>query len=113
MHCVAGTQVLSSDDESEEEDDGSEEGSNAALKVNTRTTNNKLFRYWPRRLGSGRSSHKCVCVRVAQVECESDSEERRSVMPGGRGFKCPKAGCDTFFDTADEAVAHGAAVIVD
>ena len=31
-----------------------------------------------------------------------------SVVPGGRGFKCPSAGCDTFFDTAEEAIAHGA-----
>ena len=29
-----------------------------------------------------------------------------SVAPGGRGFKCPKPGCDTFFDTAEEAVAQ-------
>ena len=33
-----------------------------------------------------------------------------SVAPGGRGFKCPKAGCEAFFDTADEALAHGAQV---
>jgi hypothetical protein len=32
---------------------------------------------------------------------------RATVAPGGRGFKCP-GGCDAFFDTAEEAIAHGA-----
>lgn len=31
-----------------------------------------------------------------------------SVAPGGRGFKCPAVGCDTFFPTAEEAIEHGA-----
>ena len=30
-----------------------------------------------------------------------------SVAPGGRGFKCP-GGCEAFFDTAEESIAHGA-----
>ena len=33
---------------------------------------------------------------------------KASVAPGGRGFKCPAVGCDTFFPTAEEAVEHGA-----
>ena len=32
---------------------------------------------------------------------------RASVAPGGRGFKCP-GGCDAFFDSAEEAITHGA-----
>ena len=31
---------------------------------------------------------------------------RPSVMPGGRGFKCLKPECETFFDTAEAAIAH-------
>ena len=34
---------------------------------------------------------------------------RGGVAPGGLGFKCPKAGCDKHFDTAQEALDHGAA----
>ena len=29
------------------------------------------------------------------------------MAPGGRGFKCPGS-CEAFFDTAEEAIAHGA-----
>ena len=32
--------------------------------------------------------------------------DKASVAPGGRGFKCPVDNCDTFFDTAAEALAH-------
>ena len=31
-----------------------------------------------------------------------------SVTPGGDGFECPASGCKSVFDTAEEALEHGA-----
>ena len=31
-----------------------------------------------------------------------------SVAPGGEGFECPAPGCTSVFDTAEEALEHGA-----
>ena len=33
---------------------------------------------------------------------------RASVPPGGEGFECPAPGCTSVFDTAEEALEHGA-----
>ena len=33
---------------------------------------------------------------------------KASVAPGGDGFECPASGCKSVFDTAEEALEHGA-----
>jgi hypothetical protein len=47
-------------------------------------------------------------VRQARKKLVKSRGARASVTPGGDGFECPASGCKSVFDTAEEALEHGA-----
>ena len=47
-------------------------------------------------------------VRQARKQVVKSRGDRASVAPGGDGFECPASGCKSVFDTAEEALEHGA-----
>ena len=61
--------------------------------------------------GKGKAKAKAKAVATDKGGTAKRAKSRgarASVVPGGRGFKCPKDGCETYFDTAEEAWEHGA-----
>ena len=47
-------------------------------------------------------------VRQARAKVVKSRGATASVVPGGDGFACPASGCKSVFDTAEEALEHGA-----
>ena len=48
------------------------------------------------------------CVQQAPKKQMRSRGATPSVVPGGDGFECPASGCKSVFDTAEEALEHGA-----
>eukprot|EP00964_Phaeocystis_antarctica_P100222 scaffold65897_cov43-Phaeocystis_antarctica.AAC.2 len=47
-------------------------------------------------------------VRQARKKVVHSRGDKATVVPGGDGFACPASGCKSVFDTAEEALEHGA-----
>ena len=61
--------------------------------------------------GAAGSPHRAEClsrVRQARKKLVVSRGAAASIAPGGDGFACPASGCKSVFDTAEEALEHGA-----
>ena len=47
-------------------------------------------------------------ARQARKKVVKSRGDRAGPPPGGDGFECPASGCTSVFDTAEEALEHGA-----
>ena len=101
-----------SDDDSSADDDSDDDGSE--LSSEDEAADGEGGRFSKAKKG-GKKAAKAKAGKKAggsatglQTKHRVSRGAKASVAPGGRGFKCPAVGCDTFFPTAEEAIEHGA-----
>ena len=88
----------SDDDEDEEGVDEGDEGVGGGRKAKAKGGGKKKLKA---------SSAKAKEEGVATTKRRVSRGAKASVVPGGRGFKCPKDGCDTFFDVSAARRSNG------
>ena len=106
--------IFGSDDEGESDDDKEEEDDAEVDDDDSDDDDEEGVNEGDEGVGGGRkakakgggkkklkaSSAKAKEEGVATKKIQRSRGARASVVPGGRGFKCPKDGCDTFFDVS-------------
>ena len=88
----------SDDDEDEEGVDEGDEGVGGGRKSKAKGGGKKKLKV---------SSAKAKEEGVTTTKIKKSRGKCASVVPGGRGFKCPKEGCDTFFDVSAMRCSNG------